>query len=452
MSSQTCEARGCGADASVSCIHQGRSHPFCLIHYYASPFAFSKNDATAAASSTSSSSRGGLSADGVGLQVLSTRILKRQKRTTEDVVREMLSEIKQDLLGELERVKVQRKRHEKVASGALHKQLLQEVQAEAQSRSSLSTLLGPSSLSTSVNKTSSSTQASSRFGTDADKLYEWQMKMLKRKQAGGASEEDDPSDDEIEDSETDDEIIDNNGPKRGTQIYLISDEEDNNNSKKMSGSSLQRLASNGSKDKQEKGRVWRPTGEELLGQPHIPAESFRKKAAELLANALLQDTETSRFAAGKVALDVEDCLYLHVNGDQNQYKHQMRGILYNLRVAENKKLRQKLVNETLSPIEFVRMDHSALMDPRSLANLKRSQAEVFEQHRVVSTEEALASKRVVDNAQCPRCENTKGIVMFSLASSRPESTKAEIYGNKEKNDAESKRFRCPSCGHSWTEN
>ncbi|GBG33297.1 Transcription elongation factor A protein 3 [Hondaea fermentalgiana] len=405
MAADTCAARGCSEEVCVLGSHEGKAHAFCLVHYYGSAFA---------ARDASGVNEGQDQQQALASQarVLSTRALKRQRRTAEDLVREMLAEIGHDMEDELQRIKDQRDRREKVTSGALHKELVKEAHGAAMKQNTTQQT---------ANAAPRRDAGVSKVGTvDVDKLYEWQLKMLHRKQTGRKLSD----------------------PEPGSQAASAA------GTRKAQSSAPRATAANASATRS---RVWKPTGEELLGQAHVPMEAWRRNAAELVANALLQDVDTARFDAGKAALDIENALFMHLHQNQNAYRPKMRTLLHNLRIAANEPLRRNIITGTLSAADLVKMDEAALMDPESRAKLERTQAEVFEQHRVVSTEEALASKSIVDDAQCPHCENSQGIIKLSLASSRPESTKAEIYGNKEKVDSSYTRFRCPACGYSWQE-
>jgi len=326
---------------------------------------------------------------------------RRQRRKTEDVfVDAVVNELRDDLEQALERVKSRAKRIEKVASKAAAKEI---------------------SLSSSSSSSSSSAAAASQtlirslggVTEEEEKLFMWQLDVLKGKKA-----------------------------KSGNSSSLLS-------STRPPAAKPQFSVSKPSHDR----KVPTLRGDELDGVTvEIPGEEKRRKTAARLANAILPESnpaESQRLTAGCLGVEIEKAAIKIFKEDKKGYAGALRKLLAHLRNEKNEELRQKLLSKSLSPEELLSLDEDAL-DPESAKRLKAAKTRVLEDAKVVDVEEAFSQKRIVDNVECPNCQNKEQNVLMTLNSTR-ESTKVEVWGSKETQEKVKERFKCSKCGHVWVD-
>ena len=90
-----------------------------------------------------------------------------------------------------------------------------------------------------------------------------------------------------------------------------------------------------------------------------------------------------------------------------------------------------------------------LMDPAAAERWRATKRQLFAQHSVVDTQEALSNKVVVDTARCPQCKNTSLNLRLQVAA-HLESSKAETWGSKDARSDDKVRFKCSKCNFSWS--
>lgn len=125
------------------------------------------------------------------------------------------------------------------------------------------------------------------------------------------------------------------------------------------------------------------------------------------------------------------------------YTDKVRTLLRNLRVPGNHQLRKNVLSGQLDSEALVLAKAEDLMDPEAAAKWQRTKEELFNRSKVVDPSDALASTTIVDTALCPQCGNTDK--NFMLVTHHQESSKCEIWGNKDDRNDMKERFRCSKC-------
>eukprot|EP00516_Mucochytrium_quahogii_P002924 CAMPEP_0203758680 /NCGR_PEP_ID=MMETSP0098-20131031/11519_1 /ASSEMBLY_ACC=CAM_ASM_000208 /TAXON_ID=96639 /ORGANISM=" , Strain NY0313808BC1" /LENGTH=359 /DNA_ID=CAMNT_0050651223 /DNA_START=419 /DNA_END=1495 /DNA_ORIENTATION=+ len=335
---------------------------FCLIHFYGSKHAQDESSPF--------------------LKVYNKAAYVKQKSSAKQLILNLVDEIEDDLLGEIQRTKP------KVVNKKVEKKVEKNMSKKKSGKKRR------------VSEPDSSTKGASFLNNEREieELYEWQLRTKYKKMKG-------------------------NGFGGGLSEKVATTTTASTNKSASSIVPKKALV--------KKKKSWVLAGDELSGQENIPQEAWRRHAAELLANAFRQDCNLDHKDIGKKSLELELAVFKEtmVKEDKNDraaYGKTMRSLLHNLRIEGNSVLRERVMLEQVAVEELLQMEPEKLMDPETARRWEADKALLFEQHRVQDPQDAMASRRIVDNIECVQCGNkTENIVM--VLSTQRQSTKSEVW-------------------------